>query len=54
MSYDWKRDRTAHNRHFSGGWGEFTPADARRELAHGFWVVPVFLAMFAALWIMTA
>lgn len=25
--------------------------DPRRELMHGLWVVPVFLAMFALIWI---
>jgi len=29
------------------------PFDARAELLHGLWIVPLFLLIFAAAWIMT-
>lgn len=29
------------------------PFDARAELLHGLWIMPVFALIFAAVWIMT-
>ena len=47
-----KNYRYTNSSAFSGGWGDCKPVDARKELLHGLWIVPVFLALFAALWIM--
>ena len=30
-----------------------TPAERRRELLHGLWIVPSFLSLFAAAWMIT-
>lgn len=47
-NYRTHTDRNA----FSGGWGDCKPIDAKRELMHGLWLVPIMLALFAGVYIM--
>ena len=51
MSYNWKNDRYGRG-DFSGGYQGLTPAEIKREMISGLILVPIMLAIGAAIYIM--